>query len=137
MTFSSPNANFSSCHDYLINEILTKNPAQCIFKLKEMNSSTIQLSGNLIVVFLKTCGENLSRGILHLSIFFWSIFEYHVSESFLNSFLNMFFKIKKKTSMSMNPDNKRLLQLSNFPISVIIIDVYCCTQSAHYLQIIV
>lgn len=37
----------------------------------------------------------------------------------------------------MNPDNKRLLQLFNFPISVIIIDVYCYTQSAHYLQIIV
>lgn len=94
MTFSSPNANFS-CHDYLINDILTKNPAQCIFKLKEMNSSTNQLSENLIVVFLKTCGENLSKGYYTLESFFLSIFEYHVSESFLHSFLNLFFKIKK------------------------------------------
>lgn len=89
MTFSSPNANFSSCDDYLINEILTKNPAQCIFKLKEMNSSTIQLSENLIVVFLKTCGENLSRGILHLRFFFRLFLNIMCPKVFLTCFLKL------------------------------------------------
>lgn len=63
MTFSSPNANFSSCHDFLINELLTKNSAQCVFKLKEMNSLTIQPSENLIVVFFKTWGKFEQRDI--------------------------------------------------------------------------
>lgn len=68
MKFPSPNAFFSSCHDYLIFDFLTKFPAQCVFKPKEINSLTIQVSKNLIVVFLKTYWKNMSRGILHLNI---------------------------------------------------------------------
>lgn len=63
MTFSSPNANFSSSHDFLINEFLTKISAQCLFKLKEMNSFIIQPSENLIVVFFKTWEKFEQRDI--------------------------------------------------------------------------
>lgn len=63
MKFPSPNAFFSSCHDYLIFDFLTKFPAQCVFKPKDINSSTIQVSDCGI---FKTYWKNMSRGILHL-----------------------------------------------------------------------